>query len=129
MKKLKLVLSVFIIALLTVNVQANQADDYQKRIEAKLKEISDAKKRGERPELIKNYEGQLENLCKDYQNLMNSYKQNGYPSNFDGKKSPDGCKHCGDNSVGVPLDCGLLILLFGAGASYFGLRKKKQSKQ
>jgi len=34
-------------------------------------------------------------------------------------------KHQHGNSVGAPLDGGLLVLLAAAGISYFGVRKKK----
>ena len=37
----------------------------------------------------------------------------------------DDCNPGGGNTVGAPLDGGLLVLLFGAGASYLGIRKKR----
>jgi len=55
---------------------------------------------------------------------VDTYAGGGHHNNYHQTRKPNNC-----NTVGAPLDGGLLTMLLGAGLVYFGARKRRKEQQ
>lgn len=132
MKTTKTLGIIALLLALTFNLQAESEPQYmQYKTEFKdlVKKIEKAKKAKKSDGDIRNMELDLENKCKDYANLVDSYNQNDQKLHKAAvKAAPKQCADCGDGGIGAPLDGGLLTILGAMGISYLGVRRRKKKQ-